>query len=53
MRAVKLVSGLAGREYGDRLKELGLEMLEERWHQADMAMVQKILHGKGDLDPSI
>ena len=39
-RAVKLISGLRAREYEDRLKELGLTTLEERRHQADMAMVQ-------------
>jgi hypothetical protein len=29
--------------------ELGLPTLEERRHQADMCMVHKILHGKGEL----
>ena len=53
MRAVKKVSGLTSREYKDGRKELGLETLEERRHQADMAMVQKILHGKGSLEPTI
>ena len=38
-RAVKLISGLRAREYEDRLKELGLTTLEERRHQADMAVV--------------
>ena len=27
--------------------------LEERRHQADMAMVYKILHGKEDIDPTL
>ena len=34
---------MSGREYEDRLAELGLTTLEERLHQADMAMVYKIL----------
>ena len=38
-RAVKMVSGLKGDNYEDRIKELGLPTLEERRHQADM--VQK------------
>ena len=42
-RAIRMVSGLSGREYEDRLAELVLTTLEERLHQADMAMVYKIL----------
>ena len=42
-RAIRMVSDLSGREYEDRLAELGLTTLEERLHQADMAMVYKIL----------
>ena len=45
-----MVSGLESKEYSKRLRELGLETLEERCHQADMAMVQKILHGKENLE---
>jgi hypothetical protein len=43
-------SGLSGKSYEEKLVELGLDTLEERRHQADMAMVHKILHGKGQLD---
>ncbi len=43
-------SGLSGNSYEEKLVELGLDTLEERRHQADMAMVHKILHGKGKLD---
>ncbi len=39
-------------EYSERLSELGLPKLEERRHQADMAMVHKILCGQGSLDSS-
>ncbi len=35
-RAVGMISGLAGRTYEDRLKELGIVTLEERRHQMDM-----------------
>ena len=42
-RAIKMISGLRASEYEDRLKELGLTTLEERRHQADMAMVYKVL----------
>ena len=48
-KAVGMVSGLAAKSYEDRLKELGLQSLEERRHQADMLMVSKILHGTGGL----
>ena len=49
-KAVMMVSGLDSRVYEERLRELGLQTLEERRHQADMHMVHKILHGVGGLD---
>lgn len=51
-RAVKMVSGLNGTTYEDRLAELGLTTLEERRWQADMHMVHRIMHRKGQLDPT-
>jgi hypothetical protein len=45
-----MVSGLKSNIYEERLRELNLPTLLERRHQADMAMVHKILHGKGGLD---
>jgi hypothetical protein len=48
-RAVRQVSGLSSATYEEKLLELGLPTLEERRHQADMCMVHKILHGKGEL----
>ena len=51
-RAIRMVSGLRGQEYEDRLAELGLTTLEERCHQADMTMVYKILTHKEDVDPA-
>ena len=47
-----MISGLRASEYEDRLKELGLTTLEERRHQADMAMVYKVLTGKEQVDPT-
>ena len=38
-RAIKMISGLKAKEYADRLKELEMTSLEERRHQADMAVV--------------
>ena len=48
-KAVGMVSVLTGRDYEARLKELGLQMLEERHHQADMCTVYKIMHGQGGI----
>ncbi len=44
-----MVSGLNSKDYAERLKELGLQTLEERRHQADMQMVYKIMNGTGGL----
>ena len=38
-----MVSGLKAATYEARVKELGLQSLEERRHQADMCMMHKIL----------
>ena len=48
-KAVGMVSGLVGGDYKERLKELGLQTLEERRHQADICTVHKIMHGTGDI----
>jgi hypothetical protein len=44
-RAVKMVSGLKGDTYEERLEELGMTILEEKWHQLDMAQTFRILQG--------
>jgi hypothetical protein len=49
-RAVSMVSGLQGRSYKERLKELRLTTLEERRHHADMLQMYKIRRGDGQLD---
>jgi Reverse transcriptase (RNA-dependent DNA polymerase)/Endonuclease-reverse transcriptase len=48
-KAIGMVSGLRGRTYEERLKELGLTTLEERRHQADMAHMYKICTEKDGL----
>jgi hypothetical protein len=48
---VRMVSGLVGTTYEQKLKELGIEKLEYRRHLSDMVMVHKIMHRDGDLDP--
>ena len=47
-----MVSLLRSQEYEERLKELELTTLKERRHQADMAMVHRILTGKDNVDPA-
>jgi hypothetical protein len=44
------VEGLKGNIYEKRLREQDLQTPSERRHQADMAMVNKILHGRDELD---
>ena len=51
-RAIRMVSGLQGRTYEERLFELGLTSLEDRRKRGDMIEVWKILHGEEDVDAS-
>ncbi len=39
-------------EYSERLAELEMPTLEERRHQADMAMVHKLTNRRGGLGPA-
>jgi hypothetical protein len=45
-----MVSGLRGREYNERCKEIGLETLKERRELQDMAQVFKLVHGIDKID---
>jgi len=45
MRAVKMVGGLAGTTYQERLDELGLQSLEARRNEADVLLMHKVIHG--------
>ena len=46
MRAVRMISGLKGATYEDRLSELGLTTLKLRRERGDLIEVYKILTGK-------
>jgi hypothetical protein len=48
-KAVKMISGLRGREYEERCKEIGLKTLEERRSIQDMQLLQGIVHGRGGM----
>ena len=50
-RAVKMVSGLRGKTYEERLKEVGLTTLKERRTRGDLIQVWKTLHMKDDVKP--
>jgi hypothetical protein len=50
MRLTYVISGLKSNIYEERPRELDLQTLSERRHQADTAMVHQILHGRGGLD---
>jgi hypothetical protein len=39
-----MISGLKSTTYEEKLKELGITTLEERWHQSAMVQTFKILH---------
>ena len=49
-RAVRMIGGLSGATYEERLAELGLQSLEARRCEADMMMVYKVLTGKVRID---
>ena len=48
-RSVKMVSGLRGKTYSERLKEVGLTMLKDRRTRGDRIQVWKTLHKKDDV----
>ena len=49
-RATRMVSGLHGLPYEERLRFLGLQTLETRRHRADLILVYKLLHHLVDYD---
>jgi ribonuclease P/MRP protein subunit RPP40 len=51
MRAIRMVSGLKGKTYEERLEELGLTSLEVRRERGDMIEAYKILTEKEDVNP--
>lgn len=50
IRAVRMVSGLRGKTYEEKLAELGMTTLEERRHVVDMVQVFKIVHKHDNVD---
>ena len=51
-RAVRMVSGLKGNTYLERLQELNMPTLETRRLHADLTQVYKIIHKVDDVDPA-
>lgn len=51
-RAVRMISGLTGKTYMEKLIELKLLSLEERRERADMIQTFKIIHGFSDVNPA-
>ena len=51
-KAIKMILGLTGRTYEERLEELGMPSLELRRVHYDLVQVYKIIRGKDNVDPS-
>ena len=51
MKAVNMISGLAGSTYSEKLEEIGLMSLEMRRRRNDMIQVFKILEGYDNVNP--
>ena len=49
-RATRMVSGLTGYSYEDRLRYLSLQTLQTRRRRADLILVYQLLHGLVDFD---
>ena len=50
-KAIKMISGLTGRTYEEKLVELGLDTLETRREKQDLLEMHKIMNGYGNMDP--
>ena len=50
MKTVTMISGLQSKEYEDKLKELGLQSLEERRTRYEMIKVFKLMHNNAVVD---
>ena len=53
IRAVNMISGLTGKTYEEKCKELGLDTLEERRLNQDMLQTYKICNGKDRIHPDL
>ena len=49
-RAVRMVSGLTGKSYEEKLREINLTSLIDRRARGDLIQTWKIIHGKDDID---
>jgi ribonucleases P/MRP protein subunit RPP40 len=50
-KAVRMVSGLAARDYLPRCEELGIQTLESRRLEQDLSLVYRFMTGRGNLQP--
>ena len=48
-----MIAGMDGLDYGDRLRSLGLDTLEERRLRGDAIMTWQLLSGHTDVDPGV
>ena len=53
IHAVNMVSGLAGRNYEEKCREIGLQTLEERRNQPDLTQAHKTITGKDKVNPEL
>ena len=51
-RANRMISGLTGKTYVEKLNELNFRSLEENRERADMIQTFKIIHGFSDVNPA-
>ena len=51
-RAVAMVTNLKGKNYRDRLAELGMFTLEDRRRRGDLIQMYRVMTGKDRVDPS-
>ena len=51
-RWTRVISGLEGMQYGDRLRRLNLFSFQGRMLRADLILVWKIFHGYSAIEPS-
>lgn len=51
-RAVKMIGGLKGSSYSEKLKELGLQSLQERRDEADLLLAYKVINKRCNVDSS-
>ena len=53
IKAVNMISGLKGKTYEEKLKEIGLESLKHRRERFDMIETYKIISGRSNVDKNI